>query len=143
MTTYEPARDPKAVAENSAAGGHSSWIGAVDPDLGVFLVRTLGKARHREIDSTVLRIEDRSACPLGGRHGPQGLVMIGIPLADNGDRPLAAGGVDSPPPRVEGEVVDVAGDRDARDDQPRVAVHDDERRARPASDEQPMIGLVD
>ena len=69
--------------------------------------------------------------------------MIGVELADHGDGPISARGVDAPAPGVEPQVVHTAGDRDAGDDPARVAIHDHERRLLTAADEEPVVRLVD
>ena len=65
------------------------------------------------------------------------------PSADHRDRARTARGIDPSPRRVERQVVDISGNGHAGDDLTGVAVHDNQRRVRPAADEEPVVGLVD
>src|SRR3954465_12825278 len=81
--------------------GADSWAGSINPDLGIFLLRTLRQAWHGEVKASVLGIEDGRSCPLRGLYRADGFIAVGIELADPRDRPPAARGIDpmDRPPR--------------------------------------------
>src|SRR3954454_18234370 len=63
---YGSASDTQFLLNPSPDRGAGSWAGGIDPDLEIFLLRTLRQAWHGEVKASVLGIEDGRSCPLRG-----------------------------------------------------------------------------